>query len=281
VTDQPAAGLGRQRVWFVSGASRGLAREWVSAALERGDSVAGAARDDALFAELNEEYGERFLAVRLDVTDRKAVFDAVQRVHEHFGGLDVVVNSAGWVLTGMLEELTEQDVREEFDTNCFGALWVTQAALPFLRARGGGRIVQVSSVAGVLASPGMGGYSASKWALEAMSEALAGEVRDDGIRVTIVEPSGYATSSSTLWRDSARLSAYDGLRARRAATSGVGTLKDATATRAAILAIVDAEDPPLRLFLGSGQLERVEQVYAERLDTWRAWSAVSVEASGA
>ncbi|HZS14053.1 MAG TPA: SDR family NAD(P)-dependent oxidoreductase [Candidatus Dormibacteraeota bacterium] len=269
----------RGRTWLITGASKGLAREWAAAALERGDRVAGAARDVAPFTPLSERFGDRFLPVRLDVSDRAAAVAAVQRVHEHFGGLDVVVNSAGWVLTGMVEEVAERDIREEFDVNCFGALWVTQAALPFLRAAGGGNVVQVSSVGGVMASPGMGAYSASKWALEAWSEALAGEVARFGIRVTLVEPSGYATSSSTLWRTSAPLAGYDPLRAERATAAPV-PFGDPAATRSAILAVVDADDPPLRIFLGGGPLERVTQVYAERLATWRAWDDVSVAAAG-
>src|SRR5262249_7098915 len=155
------------------GTSSGFGQEWAIAALERGDRVAGTARDASRLAELASRYEDRLLPLALDVVDRDAVFEAVTRAAEHLGGLHIVVNNAGYGHLGAVEEVSEEVVRAQFDANVFGALWVTQAALPYLRAQGSGHILQVSSVAGITAVPMLGLYSASKWALEGMSEALA------------------------------------------------------------------------------------------------------------
>ena len=133
------------------------------------------------------------LPIQLDVTDRGADFAAVAQAHEHFGRLDVVVNNAGYGQFGMVEELSEADARDQLETNLFGALWVTQAALPFLRAQRSGHILQVSSIGGISAFQNVGAYHASKWALEGLSQALAQEVAAFGIRVTLIEPGGFET----------------------------------------------------------------------------------------
>jgi NAD(P)-dependent dehydrogenase (short-subunit alcohol dehydrogenase family) len=133
------------KVWFITGTSSGLGREWALAALEFGDLVAGTARDTARLADLVESFGDRMFPLALDVTNRTAVLRAVTRAHEHFGRLDVVINNAGYGQLAAVEEASEELVRDIFETNVFGALWVTQAVLPFLRARGTGHILQVSS----------------------------------------------------------------------------------------------------------------------------------------
>src|SRR5258707_4853867 len=191
-----------QKIWFITGASRGFGREWAIAALERGDSVAATARDLSTLDDLVATYGERFLPLQLDVTDRDADFAAVRQSHERFGRLDVVVNNAGDGHFGMVEEVPEAEARAQLETNLFGALWVTQAALPFLREQGSGHILQVSSIGGISAFPLVGIYHASKWALEGISQSLAQEVAPFGIKVTLIEPGRIATdwavsSSST------------------------------------------------------------------------------------
>src|ERR1700712_3933980 len=160
------------KVWFITGASRGFGREWAIAALERGDSVAATARDTATLADLVEKFGEAILPIRLDVDDREADLAAVQQAHDRFGRLDVVVNNAGFGQFGMIEEISEAEARAQFETNVFGALWITQAALPYLRAQGSGHIVKVSSIGGISAFPNIGIYNASQWALEGISQAL-------------------------------------------------------------------------------------------------------------
>src|SRR3954469_15958409 len=181
------------KTWFITGTSRGFGREWTIAALERGDRVAATARDPRALDDVVREHGDAVLPIALDVTDRAAVFEAVRRAHEHLGRLDVVVNNAGYGQFGMVEELSEQEARDQIETNLFGALWVTQAALPFLREQGSGHFLQVSSIGGISAFPGIGMYHASKWALEGISQALAQEVENFGIHVTLIEPGGFST----------------------------------------------------------------------------------------
>src|SRR3954471_10603882 len=146
------------KIWMITGTSRGFGREWAVAALERGDSVAATARDTSTLDELVDAYGDAVLPISLDVTDRKADFAAVARAHEHFGRLDVVVNNAGYGQFGFIEEISETEARDQIETNVFGALWITQAALPFLRAQGSGHILQVSSIGGISAFPMVGIY---------------------------------------------------------------------------------------------------------------------------
>src|ERR1700760_1115605 len=181
------------KTWFITGTSRGFGREWAIAALERGDRVAGTARDPSTLDDLKQTYGEALLPMALDVTDRDAVFAAVKRAHEHFGRLDIVVNNAGYGQFGMVEELSEDEARAQMETNVFGALWITQAALPHLRKQKSGHILQVSSIGGISAFPGLGLYHASKWALEGFSQSLAGELAAFGVHVTLIEPGGYDT----------------------------------------------------------------------------------------
>src|SRR3954454_7139532 len=184
------------KTWFITGASRGFGRIWAEAALSRGDRVAATARRPESLHPLADTYGDSFLPLRLDVTDRAAVTAAVRQAADAFGSLDVVVNNAGYGLFGMVEEITEEQARAQLDTNLLGPLWVTQAALPILRAQGSGHLVQVSSLGGVAAFPTLGLYNASKWALEGMSEALAQKVGQLGIHVTILEPGPYGTDWS-------------------------------------------------------------------------------------
>ena len=142
------------KTWFITGASKGFGREWTEAALERGDRVAATARRLETLDALVDAYGGNVLPIELDVTDRDDDFAAVRRAAEHFGRLDVVVNNAGYGHFGMIEELSEDEVRSQLETNVFGALWVTQAALPIMRAQGSGHIIQVSSIGGITAFTG-------------------------------------------------------------------------------------------------------------------------------
>ena len=267
------------RTWLITGAAAGLGREWTEAALERGDRVAvgvrgGVERLDAL----REAHGDRLLPLELDVTDRERAFAAVREAADAFGSLDVVINNAGYGHFGMVEELTEAEVRAQLETNFYGTLWVTQAALPIMRAQGSGHIIQNTSEGGIVAFPGIGAYHASKWAVEGLTEALAQEVPRFGIKVTLVEPGPFGTG----WLDAGVQSApnpdYDGVRADGKQDWDIG---DPRATRDAILRVVDADEPPRRIFLGRSSLPNAEAVYAERLATWRAWEPVSVAATGA
>jgi NAD(P)-dependent dehydrogenase (short-subunit alcohol dehydrogenase family) len=194
----------------------------------------------------------------------------------------VVVNNAGYGHFGMVEELSEADARSQIETNLFGALWVTQAALPILRAQGSGHIIQVSSIGGMSAFPMLGAYHASKWGLEGLSQALAQEVANFGIKVTLVEPGGFSTD----WAGpsairSKPLPDYDDLRAKaqqwRAQRSAPG---DPQASAAALLRIVDADELPLRVFFGTAPLAIAQADDASRLKPWRAWQDVAELAQG-
>ncbi len=271
------------KTWFITGTSRGFGREWTIAALERGDQVAATARDVSSLEHLAAKYGDALLPIALDVDDREADFAAVAQAYEKFGRLDVVVNNAGYGQFGMFEELTEAELRAQIETNVFGAMWVTQAALPYLREQGSGHIIQVSSIGGVNAFPGLSAYHASKWALEGFSQALAQEVSSFGIHVTLVEPGGYSTDwGGASAKRATELSSYDDVRAmvaqwraQRMASPG-----DPVATRDAILAVVDAETPPLRIFFGNAGLDMTSAEYDRRIATWREWQPVSVAAHG-
>jgi NAD(P)-dependent dehydrogenase (short-subunit alcohol dehydrogenase family) len=226
-------------------------------------------------------YGDALLALVLDVTDRAAAFDAVAHAHKHFGRLDIVVNNAGYGHFGMVEEVSEQEARAQIETNLFGALWVTQAALPFLREQGSGHIVQVSSIGGISAFPTVGMYHASKWGLEGFSQALAQEVSEFGIHVTLVEPGGFSTDwSGPSAKRSQPIPAYDGLRERQQQWRASNVPGDPAASAAAIMLVVDADPPPLRVFFGTTPLGIAENDYAGRLATWREWQPVSELAQG-
>jgi NAD(P)-dependent dehydrogenase (short-subunit alcohol dehydrogenase family) len=269
------------KTWFITGTSRGFGREWASAALERGDRVAATARDPKTLDDLAEQHGDALLALELDVTNRDAVFESVRRAHEHFGGLDVVVNNAGYGQFGMVEELSEQEARDQIETNLFGALWVTQAALPLLREQGSGHFLQVSSIGGISAFPGIGMYHASKWALEGISQSLAAEVKDFGIHVTLIEPGGFSTDwGGSSARHAERLDAYAALHEASQQRRAGNTPGDPTASAEAVMKIVDADEPPLRAFFGSTPLSVAEKDYEGRLETWREWQPVAELAQG-
>jgi NAD(P)-dependent dehydrogenase (short-subunit alcohol dehydrogenase family) len=269
------------KVWFITGSSKGFGRIWAEAALERGDKVAATARDASTLEPLIEKYGDDVLALTLDVQAREADFAAVQQAAEHFGRLDVVVNNAGYGLFGAVEEVSEAEARDQIETNLFGALWVTQAALPIMREQGSGHIIQVSSVGGVSAFPYVGLYHASKWGLEGFSQTLAQEVADFGIKVTLVEPQGFTTDWSGPSASRAEQNpAYDGTREKMAARRGAQTPGDPEATGPAILKLVDAEEPPLRLFLGRNAFDIVRPDYEARIANWEEWDWLAKEAHG-
>ena len=272
-----------EKVWFITGTSRGFGRQWAIAALDRGDTVAATARDTATLEDLVEHYGDRLLPIRLDVTDRDADFAAVKQAHDHFGRLDIVVNNAGYGQFGFVEELSEQEARDQIETNVFGALWITQAALPYLREQRSGHIIQVSSIGGITAFPNVGIYHASKWALEGFSQSLAQEVAPFGVRVTLVEPIGYSTDwGGSSAKHAKRLPGYAQVHAATDAERGRRWSKpgDPNASAAALLKVVDAQEPPLRVFFGGSALATAKADYESRLRNWEQWQPVAELAQG-
>lgn len=269
------------KIWFITGTSKGFGREWAEAALERGDKVAATARRTESLDALVDVYGDNILPIQLDVTDRDADFAAVQRAADHFGRLDVVINNAGYGHFGMIEELTEAEARAQLETNLFGALWVTQAALPIFRAQGAGHLIQVSSIGGISAFPTVGIYHASKWALEGFSQALSQEVAGFGIKVTLIEPGGFSTDwSGPSATRSPENPAYADVREAASRRPSANNPGNPAATRSAILKIVDADQPPLRIFFGQLPLGIATKDYESRLATWNEWQPVSIEAHG-
>lgn len=269
------------KVWFITGTSKGFGRVWAEAALLRGDRVAATARNLGSLAPLASRFGDDVATIKLDVTDRGAVNAAIAQAHQRFGRLDVVINNAGYGLFGTVEEISETQARAQMETNLFGALWVTQAALPIMRTQRSGHIIQVSSIGGISAFPTVGMYHASKWALEGLSQSLAAEVAEFGIKVTLIEPAGYATEWATVSAERATpIGAYDAAHAAIKAFRSKNMQGDPAATAAAILKVVDAEDPPLRIFFGGVGLPMVRAEYAKRLKTWEKWNDVAMEAQG-
>ena len=270
-----------KKIWFITGASRGLGRAWIEAALARGDKVAACVRNRETLSDLVETYGSALLPIELDVRKEEDIKEAVRVATTTFGRLDVVVANAGYAIFGTVEETDTENARAQFETNFFGALWVVQAVLPILRKQGGGHILITSSLAGIITFPTAGVYNASKWAVEGLGQTLASEVADFGIKVTLIEPGGYDTD----WRGNSSthltpMAEYDGLRDKLKAAAGSRKLGHPAATAEAILRVVDAPSPPLRLFLGEAPLGIAQKQYAERLATWDAWADVSRRAQG-
>ncbi len=267
----------KAKVWFITGASRGFGRIWAEAALERGDLVAATARNVESLLDLKEKYTEHVLTLQLDVTKDGAAKKAIDEAKAYFGRLDVVLNNAGYSLVGTIEEASAKEVKSMYDTNIFGAIAVIQAALPILREQGGGHILGTSSNLGHVTLPVIGYYASSKWAFEAIHESLAIEVKDFGIKVTIVEPGAYATEFGS--QDSLKfakdMEIYSDLKKQFRKSLQETNQGDPKATPQALFQIIDAENPPLRFNLGSDNLSWVRKAYEERLAIWEEWDTVS------
>jgi NADP-dependent 3-hydroxy acid dehydrogenase YdfG len=270
------------KVWFITGASRGFGRIWAEAALKRGDKVAATARRLDSIAVLNEQFGDSVLTLELDVTNTAQAKEAVQKAHAHFGRLDVVVNNAGYSLVGTIEEASAADVKAMYDTNIFGALAVIQAALPLLRQQGYGHILGTSSNLGHVTLPVIGYYASSKWAFEAIHESLALEVKDFNINVTIIEPGAYATEfgSQESLKFAPGMDIYTNYKNNFFQSLQNLERGNPEATPNGLFAAVDAQNPPLRLSLGSNNLPWVRGEYAKRMAEWEAWEGVAIAAQG-
>jgi NAD(P)-dependent dehydrogenase (short-subunit alcohol dehydrogenase family) len=266
---------------FITGASKGFGKIWAAAFLKRGDKVAATARNLTALNDLVKQYGDAILPIQLDVNNREDAFAAIKKAKKHFGKIDVVINNAGYGLIGTIEEASEKEARDQMETNVFGLLWVTQAAIPVMREQGHGHIIQVSSVLGIATLPVLGIYNASKWAVEGLSETLATEVKGFGINVSLIEPNGFSTdwfgSSAT---HSKEMKEYDGVKTAFKEGLTDDAFGNPEATSDAVLKLVDAANPPLRLFLGKVAHPWVKQVYTDRLATWDEWKEVAEKAHG-
>lgn len=268
------------KVWFITGASRGFGRVWAEAALKRGDRVTATARRREDVEDLKKHFGDAVLPLTVDVTNAEQVSHAVQQAYKHFGRLDVLVNNAGYSLFAAVEEASDEQIRNLFDANYLGMVRVLRAALPLLRKQGSGHILGVSSGLGITTLPLIGFYCATKWAVEALHESLAQEVKAFGIKVTLVEPGAYATDFGKSAKIAKVLQPYAEFRKQFMMRLANAEFGDPQATAEAVLKLVDTENPPLRFGLGSTILSRACAAYTDRIATWEAWEVVANAAQG-
>jgi NAD(P)-dependent dehydrogenase (short-subunit alcohol dehydrogenase family) len=270
-------------VWFITGCSTGFGRELALAVLDKGWRAVVTARQPSSLAEFDERYGDRALVLELDVTQVSQIKNAVKKTLQQFGRIDVLVNNAGYGYLSAIEEGDDHDVREMFEVNFFGVADTIKAVLPAMRAQRAGHIVNITSVGGLIGNPGSGYYAASKFAVEGLSEALAAETADFGIKVTAVEPGPFRTDWAGRSLKQARkpIEAYEAGAGKRRATISAGSGKqpgDPARAALAIIAAVQSPTPPGHLILGSNGLERVKI----KLDALRAeiaaWEATTVSA---
>lgn len=266
------------KVWFVTGASRGFGKVWTKAALERGDRVVATARNTDDLQDLTDHYGEQVLTLSLDVTQRPAVFAAVEQAVQRFGRLDVIVANAGHGLFGALEETTEAAAREQIEVNLFGTVWLLQAVAPVLRTQRSGHVLLTSSFGGLVSFATASMYGASKYAVEGLGESFAMEVSDFGVHVTLVEPAAYATDFNTSSQQTDALPDYDQARGRTGEFFTQLPPGDPAHTADAILTLVDMPTPPLRLLLGSHVLPLILDTYDQRTRTWHAHETLTNQA---
>jgi len=267
------------RTWLVTGCSRGLGRSLAQAIIAAGDNLIATARDPETLADLVAKSDGRAVALALDVTDPDAATRAVATAVDRFGGLDIVVNNAGYGNVAPIEETSIEEFRAQIETNLFGTIIVTKAAIPLFRERRVGHFIQISSIGGRVGAMGRGPYSAAKFGVEGFSEVLASEMKPFGVHVTIVEPGGFRTDfagistritegnpayADTVGKTAAMQRAYDGRQPG-----------DPERAAKAIIALSKTAEPPLRLVLGSDAYARAERTDTNRLDELRAWRPVS------
>lgn len=274
--------------WLITGSSRGLGRALADAVLHAGHRLVATARDPAQLQELAERYGDAVRTVKLDVTDPAAARHAVQTAVDAFGGLDVLINNAGYGNVDSVEDTPLEEFRRQIETNLFGTIIVTKAAIPVMRAQRSGRILQLSSVDGRLGAPGRAPYSAAKWGVEGFSESLALEMALIGVHVTLLEPGGFRTdfagASSALRDGRADYDAVVGAAARRQRDYNGRQPGDPARAAQVILAVATMEAPPLRLALGSDAVASIGAADAARLaelERWRSLSQSTDFAAGA
>ncbi|GAB3241655.1 oxidoreductase [Mycolicibacterium hippocampi] len=264
--------------WLITGCSTGIGREIARAALEAGHSVVVTARRTETVADFTADYGDRAVAVALDVTDKDQIANAVHTADEIFGGIDVLVNNAGNGYLSAIEEGEDEAVRKLFDTNYFGVVDTIKAVLPAMRARRSGHIVNISSMTGLVANPPNAYYSSTKFALEALTEALAQEVKPFGIKVTAIEPGAFRTdwAARSMWESSTPISDYDdnvGARKTMIKEFANHLPGDPRKVAEAVLMVTTLNEPPLRLLLGRDVLKAVRDklaAFSASIDEWEA-----------
>ena len=269
------------KVWLITGSSTGLGRALAQAVLERGYHLVATARQPEQLKELNDRYPDRVTTIALDVTNAQSIQQAVEAALNAYNRIDVLVNNAGYGTVGAIEEVNDDDIRRQFDTNLFGAINVTRAVLPTLREQRSGHILNISSANGISAFAGVGIYSATKFALEAISEALAQEVKPLGIKVTIIEPGSSRTnfSSRALSTLSHQINDYaqtSGKIVQRLQERDGKQPNDPAKAAAAMIQVVESDNPPLRLALGKDSVNLITQKLESMKAELEAWKDVSM-----
>jgi NAD(P)-dependent dehydrogenase (short-subunit alcohol dehydrogenase family) len=267
------------QVWLITGSSRGIGRALAEAVLAAGHRLVATARNPKQLSELVDRYGDRVRAFALDVTDERAAGLAIASAVDTFSRLDVLVNNAGYGDLASIEDTTVKDFRAQIETNLFGVIIVTKAAIPVMRRQGFGHILQFSSVGGRVGPVGRGAYAAAKWGVEGFSEVLAKEVAPFGIKVTIVEPGGFRTdfagASMTIAPDNPVYAATVGKVARFQREYNGAQPGDPAKAAAAILRVTSADDAPLRLLLGSDAVRAADEAAKARSEVDSKWRQLS------
>jgi NAD(P)-dependent dehydrogenase (short-subunit alcohol dehydrogenase family) len=268
------------QVWLITGSSRGLGRALAGAVLAAGHLLVATARDTAQLTDLVERYGDQVRAVALDVTDPNAAEGAIKTALDAFGRLDVLANNAGYGNVAPIEDTSLAEFRAQIETNLFGVINLTKAAIPVMREQRSGHIMQFSSIGGRIGPPGRAPYAASKWGVEGFSEVLAKEVAPLGIKVTIIEPGGFRTdfagSSTTIREGRPEYDSTVGTVARYQRDYNGVQPGDPAKAAAVIIRIAGLDDPPLRLLLGSDAVHGAEQNDVARIEADRKWRDVSI-----
>lgn len=267
------------KVWFITGSSRGLGRAFTEAALAAGEQVVATARDVAGLGELHRTWGNRLLPLALDVTSQSQARSAVERTIATFGRIDVLVNNAGYGNVAPIEDTTVEEFRAQIETNLFGVIIVTKAALPFFREQRAGHVFQITSIAGRVGPIGRAAYAAAKWGVEGFSETLAREVGPLGVKVTIVEPGGFRTdfagSSTDLREGRPEYDATVGATVRFQRNYNGKQPGDPAKAAAALLHLASLPEPPLRIVLGSDAYNAAEKSDVSRMESRRQWKDLS------
>lgn len=265
------------KVWFITGSARGLGRSLTEAVLAHGDKVAATARTPEQLNELVAQYPDQILPVALDVTQNDQIKAAVEKAIGHFGQIDVLVNNAGFGITGATEAFTEEQVRSQLETNLYGPIAVTRAVLPYMRRQGSGRILQISSVGGRIANAGISIYHAAKFGLSGFSESLAKEVAPLGILVTAVEPGGFRTDwAGASMTYAEKIPGYEQIDTiAQYLRRDFVPMGDPAKAAKVLIELTDNPEPPIHLILGSEAIALLKQNMDARKAELEKWETVS------
>ncbi|GAB4033000.1 SDR family oxidoreductase [Spirosoma gilvum] len=268
------------KIWFITGSSRGLGRSLTEAVLAHGDTVVATARQPEQLADLLDKYPHQLYPIQLDVTDKQQIKTAVEQAITHFGRIDVLVNNAGFGITGAAEAFTDEQVRSQLETNLYAPIELTRAVLPYMRKQRSGRILQISSIGGRIGNPGLSIYQAAKFGLSGFTEALAKEVAPLGIRVTSVEPGGFRTDwASASMSYAPEVDGYEstvGWVINHLKGDNFVPVGDPAKAAKVLIDLVDQPEPPMHLVLGSEAVGFLKKADAARQAELEKWLPVSL-----